>query len=168
VRRTSLRAGWAAAGVLMITLAGCSAASSPPAASAAPTTRTLTGQLIVADLSVGIRTCDPTRTFVDSFSDLQGGTQLPCPEAMPAPYVGAAPGALVTVTSVNGKPLGTGHLGDGVLGIHGVRYPFTVGNLGTSDSYVVTVSTVASATFSRAAMETDEWVIELTVGHKAL
>jgi hypothetical protein len=30
------------------------------------------------------------------------------------------------------------------------------------------MSTVASVTFSRAAMETDEWVVELTVGHKAL
>ena len=166
MRGTGVRSGLAVLGVLVITLAGCSGASSP-VPSPAPTTHTLTGQLIVADLVVAIPICDPTRTVVDALSDLQDGTQLPCPRAMPAPYLGAAPGALVTVTSTTGKPLGTGHLRAGVLGMHGVRYPFTVDNLAPSDSYVVKVSTVTSATFSRAALETDEWVVELTVGDKA-
>jgi hypothetical protein len=166
VRPGSLRAG--GAGLLTVLLAGCAAASNPPAPSSPATTRTLTGQLVVADLTLGIPTCDPTRTFRDSFSDLQGGTQLPCPKALPSPYAGAAPGAEVVVTSATGEMLGTGHLENGVLSIHGVRYPFTVTGLGPSASYTVKVSTVTSGSYNRAALDKANWVVELTVGHKAL
>jgi len=166
VRRGSLRTG--AAGLLAVLLPGCSAASNPPAPSSPAPTHTLTGQLVVADLTLGIPTCDPTRAFGDSFSDLQGGTQLPCPKALPSPYAGAAPGAPVTVTSSTGETLGTGRLENGVLSIHGVRYPFTVTGLGPSASYTVKVSTVTSGKYSRAALDRADWVVELTVGHKAL
>ena len=128
---------------------------------------TLTGQLVVADLVVGIPACDTTRPFRDTFSYMTAGNQLPCPVALPAPYAGAAPGAEVTVTSSTGQLLGSGRLQDGVLTMHGVRYPFTVERLPTADTYLVRVSTVTSATYTKSALDTDGWVVELSVGHRA-
>ena len=151
----------------MVGLSACATGSAAPAPTHSPT-HTLTGQLVVADLTVGIPACDPSRAFEDSFSDLQGGTQLPCTAPLTAPYAGLAPGAPVTVTSASGVTVGTGRLQDGVLSMHGVRYPFTVTGLPSEDAYVVTVSTVATATFTAATLENDGWVVELSVGHKAL
>jgi hypothetical protein len=164
VKSLTVRVAASAVAVLAASsLAGCSA---PPPPDPSPR-HMLTGQLIVADLTVGIPACDPWRTFADSLSDLQGGTQLPCPKALPSPYSGAAPGAAVTVTSATGKLLGTGRLNNGVLSLHGVRYPFTVADLPSTDTYMVKVSTVTSATYTKATLETDGWIVELSVGHKA-
>ncbi len=156
---------WAA--VCGVVLSACASGSATPQPTHPPT-HTLTGQLVVADLAVGIPVCDPSRTFEDSFSDLQGGTQLPCTDPLTAPYEGLAPGAPVTVTSASGVRVGTGRLQDGVLSMHGVRYPFTVTGLPSEAAYVVTVSTVTTATFTAATLEKNGWVVELSVGHKAL
>jgi hypothetical protein len=149
-----------------ISLAGCSAGSSEaPAASSA---HTLSGQLVVADLPIATKACAPTRSFVDAVSYLQSGQQLPCPAALPAPYAGARPGAVVEVTTASGRVLASSRLGDGVLGVHGVRYPFTVAGVPTQSAYVVKVSSVATKTYTSATLDRDAWTIEVTVGNRAL
>ncbi len=93
---------------------------------------------------------------------------MPCDKGLTGPYVGVAPGAAVMVTSLQGKVLGTGHLQAGTLSMHGVLYPFTVGGLPSVEKYVVKVATVASGTYTKSTLDNDSWVIEISVGDKAM
>jgi hypothetical protein len=144
-------------------LVGCSGGSTPPPAPA----HTLKGEFLVADLTAAVPACEPTRRFWDAVSDLSG-TQVPCNAQLPAPYAEARAGAPVTVTSTTGTVLGSGRLGKGTLSAHGIYYLFTVENLPSVPSYVVHISTLTSETYSRPTLNNNDWIVQLTVGHKAM